>query len=214
MSAEIEPNRQFSTGLPFLDRRIGGGLRAGSLLALEAPPGSQSELLLAQFLATHRTVYVTTTRPADEVRAWATAKADDVADLSVEEVAPEEFIESPDVVTDLVSPESFLIVDTTTGFETASRDRYLNALNQVKRQLRDTDSVGAFHCVSQRSPPPRRELTLNRADTVWQLEVQALSRELKTRLLVTKSRYGYTLTEPIPLLLTDRVRIDTSRSIA
>lgn len=209
-----EPTRQYSTGLPFLDRRLNGGLRAGSLLALAAPPGSQSELLLAQFLATHRTVYVTTARPADEVRSWATTKADSPPELSVTKIAPDEILTSPNKVAELIPPESFCIVDTTNGLETAPREQYLAVLNKLKQRLRETDSVGLLHCVSHESPPPRRTLTLNRADNVWELEVQALSRDLKTRLLVTKSRYGHSLTEPIPLLLTDRVRIDTSRRIA
>lgn len=66
----------------------------------------------------------------------------------------------------------------------------------------------------QDQPPAHRWQTLNRADDVRELEVHALSRDVKTRLLVTKSRYGYSLTEPIPLVLTGRVRIDTSRRIA
>lgn len=209
-----QANRTFSTGLQFLDRRIGGGFQAGSLVALAAPPGSQSELLLAQFLGTHRTVYVTTTRPEAEVREWAAARAPGDPGLSVAEVAPEELLEAPEAVAELLPPESFLIVDTANGLETAPRPRYLEALNCLKRRLREVDGVGVLHCVDRRTPPPRRSLTLNRADTVWQLEVQALSRELKTRLLVTKDRYGHTLTEPVPLLLTDRVRIDTSRRIA
>lgn len=209
-----ESKRQLSTGLPFLDRQIGGGLRVGSLLALEAPPGSQSELLLAQLLGTHRTVYVSTSRSEDEVREWATAKAGTVADLTVESLTSEAIIDTPTSVTDPLSPESVLILDPVNGLETAPRQRYLDALNHLKQELRATESVGVVHCVGRDRAPAHRCLTLNRADNVWELEVQALSRDIKTRLLVTKSRYGYSLTEPIPLVLTDRVRIDTSRRIA
>lgn len=137
--------RQLSTGMPFLDRQIGGGLRVGSLLALESPPGFQSELLLAQLLATHRTVYVSTSRPEDEVREWATAKAGTVADLTVESMTPEAIIDSPTAVTVPLTPESVRILDPVNGLETASRQGYLDALDHVKRQLRATDSVGVVH---------------------------------------------------------------------
>lgn len=186
----------------------------GSLLALESPPGFQSELLLARLLATHRTVYVSTSRPEDEDREWATAKAGTVADLTVESMTPDAIIDSPTAVTVQLTPESVRILDPVNGLETASRQGYLDALDHVKRQLRATDSVGVMHRVGQDQPPAHRWQTLNRADDVWELEVHALSRDVKTRLLVMKSRYGYSLTEPIPLVLTVRVRIDTSRRIA
>lgn len=56
-------------------------------------------------------------------------------------------------------------------------------------------------------------MTLNRVDQVWWLQLELLSREIRTRLYVTKARAGRALTEPIPLTLTDQVVIDTSRNI-
>jgi len=71
-----------------------------------------------------------------------------------------------------------------------------------------------LHCIAGDAPvPPLRDLSLNRADHVWQLQVMALSRDVKTRLLITKVRNGRALTEPVDLLMTDRVRVDTSRRI-
>ena len=58
------PEREYSTGLDVLDRRIGGGFKAGVLATLEAPAGSQSERLLAELVSMHRTVFVSTTRPS------------------------------------------------------------------------------------------------------------------------------------------------------
>lgn len=205
--------RRFSTGLPFLDRQIGGGLEPGELLAFTAPPASQSELLLAELIQARQTAIVSTTRPEPEVEQWVDAK-EASADTAVRTVDDETLLADPAVATADLTPESFLVVDSADGLETASRERYLEFLNHVKERLRETDSVGVLHCTDQPGNPPQRGLTMHRADNVWQLEVLVLSREIKTRLLVKKARHGRALAEPVPLRLTDRVQVDTSRRIA
>lgn len=206
-------SRRFSTGLPFLDRQIDGGLPPGSLLSLTAPPTSQSELLLAELMRTRPTVVISTTRPEDELREWAEAHAGS-GEVEIVSTNPESLLDEPGIATNGLTPESFLIIDSVNGLETAPRDQYLYFLNQLKARLRESESVGILHCIDQLENPPRRSLTLHRSDFVWQLEVLVLSREINTRLLVTKARQGRALTEPVPLRLTDRVQIDTSRRIA
>lgn len=205
--------RQYSTGLHFLDRRIGGGLEAGSLLAYTAPPESQSELLLREFLMANPTYYVSTTRPTDEVREWATATRSAEPELTVRHIAPDNLLDGVDELRADFEPESFLIIDSINAIEMASRESYLAFLNDLKELLRRTDSVGVLHCLDLPQNPPRRGLTLHRADQVWQLQVLSLSQEIKNKLLITKARNSRALSQPIDLLLTDRVRVDTSRTI-
>lgn len=206
-------DRRFSTGLPFLDRRIGGGLAAGCLLALSAPPQSQSELLLRQFVRSRRTLYVSLTRPEPEVRVWASEGHGSAPGLTVIDPEPRGLLEDIALVEESLVPESFVIVDRSNVLETADREEYLAFLDRFKETLRDADSVGVLLCSQRTPPPPRRGLTLDRADQVWQLELLPLSREIKNRLLVTKSRWGRALREPIDVLMTDRVQVDTSRRI-
>lgn len=208
------PIRQYSTGLPFLDRRINGGLPAASLLTIVAPPHSQSELLLKQLLQTRRTVFVSTYRPESEVRRWAEAGPGAPLDLSVTRPSVSTLIERPGEVLADLPPESFVVLDRGTPLETESREAYLSFLDVLKTELERTDSTGIIHCPTGETPPAQRDLTLSRADQIWQLELLPLSREIKNRLLVTKSRYTRALREPIDLLLTDEVRVDTSRRIA
>lgn len=208
-------NRRFSTGIPFLDRVLDGGIPVGTLVALTAPPGSQSELLLEQFVRARSSLYVSTVRPEAEVRANVARQDAESLDLAVANHTPEDLLADPERVTSQVSPESFVVVDTINGLESADRARYLAFLNDLKACLRETDSVGVLHCIGGDAPvPPLRDLSLNRADQVWQLQVMALSRDVKTRLLITKVRNGRALTEPVDLLMTDRVRVDTSRRIS
>ncbi|WP_178916288.1 transcriptional regulator [Natronomonas gomsonensis] len=205
--------RQFSTGLPFLDRAIGGGIPAGDLLALTAAPATQSELFLKQFTAAHRTHYVSLLRSEAEVREWLPPTVD-AESVTVTTATPAELLETPETVTEGLRPASFLIVDTVDGLEEATREEYLAFLDHLKSTVRETDSVGVLHGTGQETTPPRRDLTLARADTVWRLQMLVLSRQIKSQLLVTKSRNGRALTEPIDLVMTDQVRIDTSRRIS
>ena len=153
-------------------------------------------------------------RPMSEVRQWAESGPGSVGELSVSYTDVPTLLENfPESVGQL-PPESFVILDRVTALETEPRDAYLAFLDALKQELDRTDSTGVLHCPTTDSDPPQRGLTLSRADQVWQLELLPLSREVKNRLLVTKSRYTRALREPIDLLLTDRVQIDTSRRIA
>lgn len=205
--------RRYSTGLTFLDQRLDGGIPAGSLLAIAAEPQSQSELLLRQLVQTHRTLFVSMTRPAAEVETWAERGARTLPELSVIESEPSDLLADITPVEAAHSPESLVLIDRTNGLEAAARGEYLSVLNDLKQLLERTDSVGVLHCSETTPPPDRRGLTLDRADQVWELELLYLSREIKSRLLVTKSRKSRALTEPIDLSLTDRVQVDTSRRI-
>lgn len=208
------PDRQYSTGLQFLDRRLDGGLTAGCLLAYIAPPQSQSELLLRRFLQVRQSLFVSLIRPATEIRDWAEQGETTVADLTVMTPRPDQLFEGFDALEAQLTPESFVLIDNTTELEGASRDVYLEFLNDLKDVLERTNSVGILHCSTLDPAPSQRGLTLARADQVWQLELVPLSREIKNRLLVTKSRKSRALREPIDILLTDRVRVDTSRRIS
>lgn len=212
----VAPTRRYSTGLRFLDSRLDGGVPAGKLLALTAPASSQSERLLYQLATARPTLYVSTTCP-DEVELRAALDGAGVAgqvDLAFEHASPSDLLAEPEQYLGDVSPETFVVFDPADGLERAEHGRYLAFLNALKRRLRETDSVGVLHGLDTDPVPDGRRLTLRRADHVWRLEQLVLSTEIKTRLLVTKARGGRALTEPIPLVMTDRIRVDTSRRIA
>ena len=210
------PNRRYSTGLRFLDSRLDGGIPIRKLLTLTAPAGSQSELLLYYLATPKPMLYISTAHPAEvELRtAMDATSVPAPTDLEFAHVTPQELLADPDQYLARIRPESFVAIDPVDGLERAKYDQYLSLINELKRQLRAKDSVGIFHAIDTEPMPESRRLTLKRTDYVWRLEQIVLSREITNRLLVTKARGGRALSEPIPLTISDHIRVDTSRRIA
>lgn len=193
-----------STGVSELDGRLGGGVPPGSLVALTAPPDSQSELLLYQFAATNDARYLSTFRPADEIESVIEERFPGAA-IPVERVLDESLLENPGAQFDGLDGHA-VVVDTATELERAGREQYRRVLDVLKRRLRATDSVALLHCLDVEPSPMRRGLTLGRADVVWRLRFTGLPERAEPRLLVTKFRRGSTPRESLPLEFDDRVR--------
>lgn len=205
-------DRLFSTGNVSLDRRVGGGIRAGSLLALVAHPQSQCQTILQEFAAARRSLYVSTLC-ADEEQLRERFLPPD-ADAATASVSPDALVAEPETVLDRIEPETFVLVDAMTPVEAeADRSALLEVLHAIKRRVAETDSVCVLLCHRDDDAGHPTSTTLHRADVVRQLRPAFGSRQLGYRLLVTKVRGGRAPREPIPLLVTDRVEIDTSWSI-
>jgi len=211
---------RLSTGIPALDRLLGGGIPNGRMVALIAPPETQGELLLKQLVGVRSTLYLSTFRPkweikeelADYVQNRMTADADPI-DLQVDYVTPEELLESPATYLDTLPSRANLIIDSIDEFEVEDRSRYVDFLNLVKETLWETGSLGLFYGMEGNRDSPARSLTLKRSDLVWQLRRNVRSNDIEHYLVISKFRGGEALTEPVKLILTDEVRIDTSRDI-
>lgn len=215
-----QSDRRHSTGLEILDRRLDGGIPVGTLVALVAPPESQSELFL-EAMGRHRPVTFVSTTCSRSVEARRRYGTDGGEDAGVRHVhaSASELVGSgnspPAGQSGLagIDEDSFVIVDPGNDLERETRADYHEFLADLVERLEETGSVGIIHLLEEDSSPRNRWLTLKTADHVWQLELTPTSQDIRNRLLVTKSRGYRALTEPIPLVLTDRIRIDTSRSI-
>lgn len=207
---------RFSTGIPFIDKEFGGGIPAGDVVAIIAPPDSQSELL-TQELARAQTMHYFSTVCQDEGELRELIEPPDAtgdSDITTTYVETEAFLQSPEDLFGDLPEESCLVVDPMDELETGTRSEYLAALNVLKRELRATGSIAFVHCLDGEDTPELRSLTLKRADHVWRLRQEIESGELTTTLYIPKSRDGVTITDAIKMELTDKVRIDTSRNIA
>lgn len=212
---------RLSTGSDALDRLLGGGIPSGRMITLVAPPETQGELLLKQLAGARSTLYLSTFRPkweiqeelADYVQNRMTDETPPI-DLRVESVSPDGLMDSPGPYLDTLGSESNLIIDSIDEFEVEDRSRYVAFLNKVKAALWETGSLGLFYGMEGTRHHPARTLTLKRSDVVWELRRTVRSNDIDHHLVISKFRGGKALTEPVKLVLTDEVRIDTSRDIA
>ncbi|PSQ61280.1 MAG: transcriptional regulator [Halobacteriales archaeon SW_9_67_25] len=210
-----ESNPTFSTGIRYLDMQAGGGVPAGDIVVLTAPPNSQSETIFQEFASAEPTVYLSTTaQDTDELRARLEPSGIPAEDLTVGHLDPTAFLDDPEKFVGDLPPESVVVVDPVDLLESGPRGAYLASLNLLKSRLRETDSVALLHCLSDTPVPDHRALTLKRADHIWSLRQTIENGELQTTLYVPKSRIGAIIADGISIELTDGVQIDTSRNIA
>jgi hypothetical protein len=190
-----------------------GGVPVGSLLALSAPPESQSELLLSAAVSAADTAYLTTDRTRDAVEARL-GRSEAETELRVESVSPDAVADDPTARLDAVPSGGFVVVDGFDAFERLGRDEQLRVLRALSARLRERGSVAILDCAKQDDRTAARRRTLGFADVVWVLHLTVTTLSVETRLAITKVRSGRPHLEPVKLKLTDRVVVDTSRDIA
>ena len=182
---------RLSTGVGLLDRALGGGVRPRHLVALSAAPRAQSEPLLYAMAAANRTRYFSALRPTAEIEESIRASVDttDVT-IDVRAVDGDAILADPTGHLAGLDQHSLVVVDPTTELEQGDRERYREFLDTLKRALRNTDSVGLLHCHENTPSVLRRDMTLARADQVWDVRVDICEGEVRTCLGVTKCRGG------------------------
>jgi len=193
MSDDTTPSGRLSTGVDLLDSGLGGGVPAGSLVAVSALPRAQSEPLLYAMAAANATRYLSTLRPAEEVADALTTAAPvgkAALDVDVRSVDGDDVLGAPEEFLGGLDAGSLVVLDPTTELEQGDRTRYREFLDTAKRALRMTDSVGLFHCHENTPSVLRRDMTLARADQVWDVRMDVVDRSVKTCLAVTKVRGG------------------------
>jgi KaiC/GvpD/RAD55 family RecA-like ATPase len=206
--------RRLPTGIDVLDRKLSGGIPAGSVVALSASPASQSELLLYELTAPRETLYLTTERSAEAVRDAIERTNAPTGSPEIQHVGGEAPLDQVGRLVETLPHESTLIVDPVDILERRERTRYRRFMNGLQTAMVNTESVAVLHCLSGASPPAGRDLTEYMADVVFSLDTRISGESIENRLAVPKFRGGRALSETIKLELEEQVRIDTSRDIA
>jgi KaiC/GvpD/RAD55 family RecA-like ATPase len=202
------------TGIEVLDRKLDGGIPAGSIVALTAEPASQAELFLYELTATRGTLYISLDRTGDAV-------SDSIADSptatgspTVRDVAGEAPLDNAAKLVSALPESSNLIVDPLNILETQEPARFRNFMNELQNHIYNTGSLALLHCLDGYSIPPLRDTTLHMADIVFDLKTIESGDNIENRLAVPKFRGGRALNDIIKLELSEEVAIDTSRDIA
>ncbi|HKJ58518.1 MAG TPA: hypothetical protein VKA37_04765 [Halobacteriales archaeon] len=204
-----------STGIDELDERLGGGIPPGRILSFVATADTQSELLVKHLVAQHDCLYLSTLRPKweveEEVRDYVqkSAPSSGGTDVHIEQLTPDSRLDSARRYVEELDGRTIVVIDSANELEDREKERYVYFIDELKRKLWETGSVGLFYCIEEAEPSEGRDVTLRRADLVWRLRQSDVGDGLDHELLVSKFRSGRALTEPLMLSLTDEVEVRT-----
>lgn len=204
--------RRLSTGITLLDEELDGGVPVGSLIALEAAPDSQSDLLIQEFATADRTtVYFTTRRSEEAVNAGFKREGKEAETVEIIETVEDPLTTITKRAKKLPG-NSTIIIDRANVLE--AEEGYESFLRELQNSLIETNSVGLLYRAKTESPDPGRELTLDFSDIVFSLHRNIDGEEIENRLGVLKSRGGPTIDKLIKVELDGDVRVDRSRDIS
>ena len=202
------------TGIDVLDRKLNGGIPAGSIVALTAQPASQAELFLYELTATRGTLYLSLDRTGDSVSNSIDNSNTMTGDPTVRDVTGDAPLDNATKLVSALPESSNLIIDPADVLERQEPTRYRNFMNELQNHIYNTGGLAVLHCLDGRNVPDLRDTTEHMADLVFQLDTSVKGDRIENRLAVPKFRGGQALSDVIKLELSDEVDIDTSRDIA
>jgi KaiC/GvpD/RAD55 family RecA-like ATPase len=202
------------TGIEVLDRKLDGGIPAGSIVALTASPASQAELFLYELTATRGTLYLSLNRTGDAVSSSIDRSLAKTGDPTVRDVAGEAPLDNATKLVSALPESSNLIVDPLDVLERQEAPRFRNFMNELQNHIYNTGSLALLHCLDGTDVPPMRDTTLHMADIVFDLDTRVNGDRIENRLTVPKFRGGVAIPDVVKLELAEEVAIDTSRDIA
>ncbi len=203
------------TGIDVLDRKLDGGIPAGSIVALTAQPASQAELFLYELTATRGTLWLSLDRTAESIVSSIEQTPTNTGDPTVRHVSGEAPLDNTGKLVSALPESSNLIVDPLDVLEAQEpHSRFRAFMNDLQTHIVNTESLAILHCLDGRDVPPLRDTTEHFADVVFQLKTRTMGDEVENKLAIPKFRGGRAPKDIIKLDLVEQVNIDTSRDIA
>lgn len=203
------------TGIDVLDRKLDGGIPAGSMVTLSAPPSSQAELFLYELTATRGTLWLSLNRTAEAVTDSVEATPTETGDPTIRHITGEAPLDNASKLISALPETSNLIVDPLDVLESQEPpSRFRSFMNDLQNHIFNTNSLAILHCLEGRNVPPLRDTTEHFADVIFHLETDVSGDEVENRLAIPKFRGGRAPSDTIKLDLVEEVSIDTSRDIA
>jgi KaiC/GvpD/RAD55 family RecA-like ATPase len=203
------------TGIDVLDRKLGGGIPEGSIVALEAAPASQAELFLYEITATRGTLFLSLDRTAGAVSNSIKQSPTVTGDPTVRHISGEAPLDNAGKLISALPESSNLIVDPLDVLEEQEPpSRFRSFMNDLQNHIVNTGSLAWLHCLNGRSVPPLRDSTEHFGDVGVRLDTQVRGDQVENQLAIPKFRGGRAPTDVIKLNLSEEVSIDTSRDIA
>ncbi|WP_049920484.1 RAD55 family ATPase [Haloferax sulfurifontis] len=205
---------RLATGIDVLDRQLGGGIPAGSIVLLAANPASQSELFLHELTTTRGTLWLTTIRSEQAVTDALERNPVPTGNPTVRDVGGDAPLDAASSLVRDLPEGANLVIDVVDVLERSEPPRYRRFLNDLQTHMVNTQGLTVLHGLKGETIPDNRDLTEHMADVVFDLDTKIDGSEIVNRLAVPKFRGGRALDETIKLRLAERVTVDTSRDIA
>lgn len=206
---------RLQTGIEVLDRKLEGGIPAGSIAVLSASPSSQGELFLYELTATRGTLWLSLNRSAEAVTTSIANTPTETGDPTVRQIPGEAPLDNTGKLVSALPETSNLIIDPIDVLESQEPpSRFRSFMNSLQTHISNTNSLAILHCLEGHSVPPLRDTTEHFADVVFHLTTEVRSDEVSNRLSVPKFRGGKAPAETIKLNLVEEVTVDTTRDIA
>lgn len=211
---ESEADTLLSTGIDVLDRKLGGGIPEGKIVALSALPASQSELFLYEMSAVRDTVYLTTERRETDVESSLRDSDVPLDEIQVHQLEAEDPFQAGRTAIGRLPERSLLVVDPVNPLERQGTTEYRDFLNEVKARTVENGGLAVLHCLDGEEKPTQRDRTQYLSDIVFSLNTRLRGGSVENTLSVPKFRGGRALPDAVDLDLTADVTIDVSRKIA
>ena len=208
-------SNRLRTGIDVLDRKLGGGIPAGSIVVLTASPSSQAELLLYELTATRGTLWLSLNRTAGAVSDSIENTPAETGDPTVRHITGEAPLDNAGKLVSALPETSNLVIDPVDVLESQEPpSRFRSFMNDLQNHIFNTDSLAILHCLEGQTVPPLRDTSEHFADVVFSLTTNVEGDEVVNRLSIPKFRGGRAPSDVIKLDLVEEVSIDTSRDIA
>ena len=210
-----KPPKQ-TTGLPFLDQILGGGLPTKSLVCFLMDSASGAEILLYQFASTHKTYYFSNVRrPEDITRIMKDLNMDS---RNIKFIGGDEakymFANSIKKVQSEVEPCNVIIDSFSFFLNASSSPENIRKLLDLIRDVTTSRDGVAFLLVYKNTHPKEVEnVVLNASDAIFDIECHTSGERQETILSIPKIR-GTTPIGRIKVTLGEKIKIDTAREIA
>ena len=226
------------TGIVLLDRRLNGGLPAGSFVCVHANPLAMPEAFLYQFATVMKTYYFTTSRPAKFVRMDMEKLRLDTRFVSFIDVYEQYYLneygqfivedryrdkEIFDYVGDWLSKiadeekgEYNIIIDSLSFFLNLSTEWGLKdwLINKLYTLAKESGTVVYCHLIKGLHPPHVVSRVLEISDVVFDIEVERAGERFVSKFAVPKLRGKRPVSEYFRFYVEEGVQVDTSRDIA
>lgn len=205
---------RLSTGIEKLDRALNGGVREGSVISITAPPNSQYEIFLQHFIKERDTLYISTTRTEEHINKQLSLRGIDRNGCGVKYVDPTDSV-MEDVLNYAKKPPrgSNVIIDISDPLESEDTGRIINFFHELKTHMETIGGIALVVGLNSEPVPSGRKYTYKMADIVMDIEFIHRGTETEIMMRTPKNRNETAVIDPLKLLITDNVEVDSKRQV-